>query len=119
MDRETFREYCLSKRAVTESLPFGEDVLVYKVLDKVFALTNLKEIEFKVNLKCEPERAIELRERFEEIKSGFHMNKKHWNTINFEGGLSEKLLEELITLSYNLVAKGFTKKEKLRWSQFK
>ena len=109
---DEFREYCLSKKGVFEDLPFGPDTLVFKVMGKVFAITGLDSDVFRVNLKCDPERAIELRERYEEVAPGFHMNKKHWNTVDFEGSLEEKLLMDLIDHSYHLVVKSLTKKLK-------
>lgn len=110
MDIEDFREYCLSKQHVTECFPFDEVTLVFKVAEKVFAITSLDKEVFTVNLKCNPERAIELRERYEEVQPGYHMNKKHWNTVSFEGTLSEALLKELIDHSFDLVVKGLSKK---------
>ena len=103
--------YCLAKPAVEETFPFGPDTLVFKVAGKMFALTGLDEADLRVNLKCDPERAIQLRERHEEIKPGWHMSKKHWNTVYIEDGdLSDKLVEELIDHSYELVVKSLTKK---------
>ncbi len=110
MNIEDFRNYCLSKKHVTESFPFDEVTLVFKVGGKVFAITGLNNEVFTVNLKCDPERAVELREEYEEVQPGYHMNKKHWNTISFEGKLSEEFLKELIDHSFNLVVKGFSKK---------
>ena len=113
MDVETFRNYCLSKKGVTENFPFGEDTLVFKVLSKMFALTGLDGEDFRVNLKCDPERAIQYRETYpDSIIPGWHMNKKHWNTVYFETGLPEKLLIELIDHSYDLVASKLPKTEK-------
>ena len=109
MNIETFREYCLSKPATTEGLPFGPDVLVFKVAGKIFALTGLDNIEFKVNLKCDPEKAIDFREQYDDVQSGYHMNKKHWNTVNFEGQLSNKLLYEMIDHSYLLIVQSLKK----------
>ena len=107
MDIETFRKYCLKLPGVEETFPFGPDTLVYKVFGKVFAITGLEEEVFNVNLKCDPERAIELREEYpDQIIPGWHMNKKHWNTVSFENGLSNHLLHELIDHSYDLVVKG-------------
>jgi predicted DNA-binding protein (MmcQ/YjbR family) len=111
MDIEELRSYCLNRPGVSESFPFDEETLVFKVLSKMFCLTNLNQ-SLSVNLKCEPEKAIELREEYEEIIPGFHMNKKHWNTINLEGSLSNKMLKELIDDSYLLVAKNLSSKEK-------
>lgn len=103
--------HCTSKAAVEETLPFGPDTLVFKVAGKMFALTGLDEEDFRVNLKCDPERSIQLRERHEEIKPGWHMNKKHWNTVYIENGeLSDDLVKELIDHSYELVVASLTKK---------
>ena len=112
MDIETFRTYCLSKKGVTEEFPFDENTLVFKVMGKMFALTGLERIPFSVNLKCDPDRSIELREYHSEITPGYHMSKKHWNTVNFSESLSTSMLLELIDHSYNLVVKGLTKKLK-------
>lgn len=111
MDLLQFREYCLQKAAVTETLPFGPDTLVMKVGGKVFAATGLDEADFRVNLKCDPQRSPELRDRYPEIVPGWHMNKKHWNTVYVgTGSLPEKLFRELIDHSYELVVAGMTKK---------
>jgi predicted DNA-binding protein (MmcQ/YjbR family) len=112
MDIETFRNYCLAKKGVTESFPFDEVTLVFKVLNKMFALTGLDEADFKVNLKCAPEYAIALREQYDAIQPGWHMNKKHWNTVDFSADLDNKLLYELIDMSYDLAVKGLKKSEK-------
>ena len=112
MDIEQFRAFCLNKKGVTESFPFDEDVLVFKVLNKMFALTSLKSNSLKVSLKCDPERAIELRERFESIKAAYHMNKKHWNSVDTSSLLDDKLFLELVNHSYSLVVKGLTKKDR-------
>jgi predicted DNA-binding protein (MmcQ/YjbR family) len=112
MDIESFRDYCLNKNGVEESFPFDDKILAFKVMGKVFALTSINDAEFTVNLKCDPERAIELRESYEDVQPGYHMNKKHWNTVHFENGLEEDLLVELIDHSYNLVVKGLRKKDR-------
>ena len=112
MDVESFRNYCLSKPGVTEEFPFDENTLVFKVMNKMFALTGLEREPFQVNLKCDPERAIELREDHIDIIEGWHMSKKHWNTILFENGLSDKLLSELIDHSYELVVAKLKKSDK-------
>jgi predicted DNA-binding protein (MmcQ/YjbR family) len=109
MHIESFRAYCLSKPGVTEEFPFDADTLVYKVMGKMFAATGLSEINYSVNLKCDPERAIELRDRYPQIQPGYHMNKRHWNTVFFEEGLSDEFLIELIDDSYHLVVKGLPK----------
>jgi len=110
MNIEFFRTYCLSKKCVTEAFPFDEVTLAFKVCNKMFALTGLDSDDFIVNLKCDPERAIELRERHEAIRPGFHMNKKHWNSVHFDDNLPEQLLKELIDHSYDMVVKGLPKK---------
>ena len=111
MNIESFVEYCMSKKKVSENFPFDETTLVLKVLDKMFALTNL-EGSFSVNLKCEPEKAIELREKYEAVAPGFHMNKKHWNTIIIDGSISDEILKSWVDDSYNLVVTKMTKKQK-------
>jgi len=110
MNIEEFREYCLSKKGVEETFPFDEVTLVFKVMGKMFALTGLDSLEFSVNLKCDPDWALELREQYPEIQPGWHMSKKHWNTVSFEESLDDDLLIELIDHSYDLVVKGLTKK---------
>jgi len=112
MDIEAIRTYCLNKKGVSESFPFDESVLVFKVLDKVFALVNIDKRPWAVNLKCDPEKAIEYRELHPEITPGYHMNKKHWNTVLFEGSLENKLLLHLINHSYELVISKMTKKDR-------
>ena len=109
MNIEEFREYCLSKPMVIEDFPFDQTTLVFKVCGKIFALTGLDNVEFKVNLKCDPDRAIELREAYESIRAGFHMNKKHWNTVMVDGSFSDKLFRDLIDHSYDMVVKGLPK----------
>lgn len=112
MDIETYRDYCLAKKGVEETFPFDEVTLVFKVMGKMFALTGLEKETFEVNLKCDPERAIELREEYSQIRAGFHMSKKHWNTVAFEEGLSDSLLCELIDHSYDLVVAKLKKVDK-------
>lgn len=112
MNIEEFREYCLSKKGVTEDLPFDEETLVFKVSGKMFALTGLDEQELSINLKCDPEKAIELRERYPCVQPGYHMNKMHWNTVNIDGSVPDKLVKEWIDNSYTLVAKKLTKVQK-------
>jgi len=112
MDIETFRDYCLSKKGVEETFPFDEVTLVFKVMNKMFALTGLEKEEFTVNLKCDPEYAIELREEYEDIQPGYHMSKKHWNTVQFEWGLDDKFLMELINHSYDLVVSKLKKADR-------
>ena len=109
MNIEELREYCLQKPGTTEGLPFGEDTLVFKVGEKIFLLTSLVTGN-RFNAKCDPERAIELREQFDEIIPGYHMNKKHWNTVFMDGRLTRKQLNELIDHSYELVLSSLPKK---------
>jgi predicted DNA-binding protein (MmcQ/YjbR family) len=112
-DIETFRNYCLAKKAVTEEFPFDEEVLVFKVAGKIFALTSIYEFK-SINLKCDPVRAIELREQYEAIIPGFHMNKKHWNTVQLDSNVPLKLIKEMIDDSYNLVVETLSKREQLK-----
>jgi predicted DNA-binding protein (MmcQ/YjbR family) len=104
MNIETLREYCLSKPGVEETTPFGPDTLVYKVTGKMFLLTGLDEEQLSFNVKCEPDKAIELREEYDCVQPGYHMNKKHWNTIIVDGSVPGKQLKEWIDHSYELVA---------------
>jgi predicted DNA-binding protein (MmcQ/YjbR family) len=101
MNIETIREYCLSKKGVTESFPFDESTLVFKVLGKIFLLANL-DGELSINVKCDPEKAIELREIYPSVIPGYHMNKKHWNTVLIDGQLKETLILSFIDQSYDL-----------------
>lgn len=112
MNIEAYRDYCLSKQGVTESFPFDENTLVFKVMGKMFALTNINASTFQVNLKCDPEQALELRELHPEIVPGYHMNKKHWNTVAFEESLNDDFLKQLIDNSYNLVVSKLKKADK-------
>ena len=115
MNIEDVREYCLSKKGVTEDLPFGDDTLVFRVMNKIFVLTNL-EGELHINLKCNPVKAIELREEYPAIIPGYHMNKQHWNTLIMDGSLNRKLVFSLIDHSYNLIVDSLpgVKKEELK-----
>ncbi|REH45822.1 putative DNA-binding protein (MmcQ/YjbR family) [Tenacibaculum gallaicum] len=113
MNIEEFRNYCITKKGVTEHFPFDDNVLVFKVMDKMFALSGLdswEQHEPKVNLKCEPERALELRAEYESINPGFHMSKKHWNTVTLNNDVSDTFVFELIDRSCELIVKGLTKK---------
>lgn len=112
MNIEEFRNYCLSKKGVTEEFPFNETTLVFKVMGKMFALTGLNAEEFRVNLKCDSEYSIELREEYGDIIPGYHMNKKHWNTVYFENGLETDFLCQLIDHSYDLVVKKLKKADR-------
>jgi len=102
MNIEDLRKYCIDKPGTTEGFPFGDDTLVFKVEGKIFALLNL-EGETRINLKCDPDRAIALREEYDSIIPGYHMNKKHWNTVIIEESLPDILVREMIDHSYHLV----------------
>ena len=113
MNLETYYEYCLYKKGVTEHFPFDNDILVFKVGGKMFALSSLSQWEKEqpsVNLKCDPERAEELRAEYDDIQPGFHMSKTHWNTINLNKSVSDEFVKELIDHSYELVFISLTKK---------
>lgn len=112
MNIEEFRNYCIAKQASTEELPFDEDTLVFKVGGKMFALCSIFEFEKGITLKCTPELAVELREKYPQVKPGFHMSKTHWNTVLPASGLSNELLYKWIDLSYQLVASKLTKVQK-------
>ena len=109
MDLAKFREYCLSKPRTTEGTPFGHDVVVFKVGSKMFALASLDNVPTTANLKCDPDLALELRDRYEQVRPGYHMNKKHWNTVEIEGGIPDAELRKMIDHSYDLVAKALPK----------
>jgi predicted DNA-binding protein (MmcQ/YjbR family) len=104
MNIETLREYCLSKPGAEETLPFGPDTLVFKVNGKVFLLAGLDSDPLQFNVKCDPDKAIELREEYLSVLPGYHMNKKHWNTVVVDGSVPAKQLREWIDHSYELVA---------------
>ncbi|MBA2585834.1 MAG: MmcQ/YjbR family DNA-binding protein [Chthoniobacterales bacterium] len=106
MDLAEFREYCLSLPGAHESTPFGEDTIVFKVADKMFALASLENVPATVNLKCDPDRALELRDRFDEVRPGYHMNKKHWNTVEIEGRIPAGELRKMVDHSHALVVRG-------------
>ena len=109
MDIELLRDFCLAKQRVTESFPFDDDTLVFKVEGKLFALISLKN-NSSVNLKCDPQRAISLRENYQAVQPGYHMNKKHWNTVHFNEDLDDSSIFELIDHSYDLVIQTLPKK---------
>ncbi|AWH84016.1 MmcQ-like protein [Flavobacterium album] len=120
MTIQDYYDYCLSKKGVTEHFPFDEDTLVFKVGGKMFALSSLSEWERgrpSVNLKCDPDRGTELRAQYESIKPGYHMSKVHWNTIDVNGDVPQKLLRKLIDHSYELVFKSLTKKAQAEITQ--
>ena len=109
MNVEEITEYCLSENGMSEDFPFDEETLVFKVMEKMFALIPLERIPLQINLKCDPELAVELRERYQAVQPGFHMNKNHWNTILIDGSLRRDLILDWIDISYELVVKGFKK----------
>jgi predicted DNA-binding protein (MmcQ/YjbR family) len=115
MHIEQLREYCIAKKGVTEHFPFDDATLVFKVMGKIFVLVGLnswEKGETKVNLKCDPDWVEELRGEYESINPGWHMNKKHWNTLTLNNDVSDAFAFELITHSYDLIVKGLTKKLK-------
>ena len=109
MDLAEFREYCLTKPDASEGTPFGPDVLVFKVGGKMFALAALDEVPPTANLKCDPDLALDLRDRYEQVRPGYHMNKKHWNTVEIESGIPDIELRKMIDHSYKLVIERLPK----------
>ena len=109
MDALEFREYCLAKPNTTEGMPFGETVLVFKVAGKMFALMSLDELPTTANLKCDPDLALDLRDRYEQVRPGYHMNKKHWNTVEIDSGIPQAELRSMIDHSYDLVVQSVPK----------
>lgn len=112
MNLEELREYCLSKKGVDEGFPFGQETLVFKVMGKMFLLTGMESQPIEFNVKCNPEKAIELREQYPCVLPGYHMNKQHWNTITCDGSVPNKKIKEWIDNSYNLVVNSLSKKLK-------
>ena len=117
MDLAEFREYCLTKPGAREETPFGSDVLVFKVGGKMFALAALDEVPTTVNLKCDPDLALDLRDRYEQVRPGYHMNKKHWNTVALTGRIHDAELRRMIDHSYDLVCASLPKKQNLKSSR--
>lgn len=115
MDLETYREHCIAKAGVTEEFPFGPETLVFKVGGKMFATLSIDAVPPRTNLKCVPERAVELRAEYPCVAPGYHMNKKHWNTVTLDGSVSDAVVREWVDASYTLVAKGLTKKARAEW----
>lgn len=111
MNIESYREYCLSKKGVTEDFPFDNETLVFKVGGKMFALTGIEQFK-SINLKCDPERAVELREEYSGILPGYHMNKKHWNTVMMDGSVPMRLIKQMIDDSYDLVVSSLPKRQR-------
>ena len=119
MNIETIRQYCLSKKGVTESFPFGPDTLVFKVGEKLFLLASLDAVPLQFNVKSDPDEAVQLRDAYSSVIPGYHMNKKHWNTVIVDGNVSDKLLQSWIDASYNLVFESLPKKLKQEISLIK
>ena len=118
MDIEALRLYCLSQKTATEDTPFGPDTLVFRVMGKIFGLMSLDITECRINLKCDPDYAIELREKHpDHIIAGYHMNKKHWNTVYCERGLDDKLIRELVVHSYELIVQSLPKAQRQELEQ--
>lgn len=111
MNIESCRSYCLSKKGVTEELPFGPEALVFKVMGKMFALTDVESFS-SINLKVDPERGVELRDAYPAVQPGYHMNKKHWITVLIDGSIPDKLLRQWIDESYQLVVAKLTKSQR-------
>lgn len=111
MNIENLRDHCLTLPGTSESFPFDESTLVFKVMNKIYALVNL-EGDLSINLKCDPEKAVDLRELYSFIVPGYHMNKKHWNTVHIDETVPGILIKELINHSYQLVVKGLSRKDK-------
>tara|TARA_B100000809_G_scaffold51342_1_gene46540 strand:- start:18234 stop:18587 length:354 start_codon:yes stop_codon:yes gene_type:complete len=109
MNIEQYRDCCVVKKGVTESFPFDESTLVFRVMNKIVTLTVIKNFEF-INLKCNPEKAIELREEFDGVSGGYHMSKVHWNSVSIKGDISDKLIYQWIDDSYDLIVSSLTKK---------
>lgn len=112
MQLSFLHDYCMAKKGVEETLPFGPDTLVYKVMGKAFLLCRVHDEVASFNVKCDPDIALELRETYDAVQPGYHMNKKHWNTINCNAGLSMSLIKQWIDDSYNLVVASLTKTQK-------
>ncbi len=118
MNIESLREYCLSKSAVSEGFPFDETTLVFKVMEKMFLLTDI-EGDLSINIKCDPEKAVELREEYEAVMPGYHMNKRLWNTVKIDGSITDDILLSWIDDSYNLVIKSLPKKKQREFENMK
>ena len=117
MNVEDLRIFCLSLKGVEETFPFDESTLVFKVMGKMFCLTGLERQPFACNVKCEPEKTIELREEYAGVLPGYHMNKAHWNTLEFDDSFTDNQAKEWVVESYNLVVASLTKNIKLELEQ--
>jgi predicted DNA-binding protein (MmcQ/YjbR family) len=114
MTFKALRDYCRSKPGAVEEFPFGEETLVFKVMGKIFALTGVERLPLAVNLKCDPDLAVELRDRWPAVQPGYHMNKTHWNTVELDGSIPADKVREMIDHSYGLVVAGLKKAERQR-----
>jgi predicted DNA-binding protein (MmcQ/YjbR family) len=112
MDFESLREYSLNKKGTSEDQPFGEGALVFRVMGKIFAITMIDQHPLQVNLKCDPELAVELRDRYDAVQPGYHMNKKHWNTVTIDGSIPDREVLSMIDHSYDLIVRGLKKGER-------
>jgi len=112
MNLEELRDYCIAKKGVEETFPFDNETLVFKVMGKMFLLTGIESQPLQFNVKCDPEKAIELREMYSNVLPGYHMSKLHWNTVICDGSVNKKLIKQWIDDSYELIVKSLTKKLK-------
>ena len=112
MQLEKLRTYLCEKKGVTEEIPFGPEVLVFKVLGKIFALIAWQESPLRISLKCDPEHALALRDIYDAVQPGYHLNKRHWNTVILDGSIPEREIFQMIDNSYKLVAKGLKKSDR-------
>lgn len=110
MNHEILRDYCLQKKATSYDFPFDEEVMACRVAGKIFLLTSVLQFPVSINVKCDPEKAVELRERYYAVKPGYHMNKTHWNTVTCDGSLSDSLIFSFIDHSYEMVVRSLSKK---------
>jgi predicted DNA-binding protein (MmcQ/YjbR family) len=117
MTFKQLRDYCLSKKGTTEDFPFGEEVLVFRVVGKIFALTNVEKLPLAVNLKCDPELAVELRDRYPAVQPSYHMNKTHWNTVELDGSIPAAKVREMIDHSYERVVASLKREERRKLEQ--
>ncbi|HAC22517.1 MAG TPA: MmcQ-like protein [Porphyromonadaceae bacterium] len=118
MNIEEVRDYCLSFKGVTESMPFDNTTLVFKVMHKMFLLLPLDGIKRSISVKCNPEKALALREDYEAVQPAYHFNKKHWNSIDLESDMSDQLIREWIQHSYAMVVKGLTREQQKQLSDY-
>jgi len=118
MNQDILREYCLRKKATSFDFPFDEEVMACRVAGKIFLLTSVLEFPVSINLKCDPEKAIELRERYEAVKPGYHMNKRHWNTVVCDASLTDSQIFSFIDHSYEMVVQSLSKKIRSEFQLF-